>query len=266
MSDFDNENEQDFTGAIIEKIKELFQNRVAVIIMAVVVAVVAVIIILVSVLPKNEQEDLDAPSALAQTSEDDTVIPDDVDISGDIEQYQDEVTESALNYTMERVDPDSLALSFINSQSSAYRLSVEIAAAGYPANDLTASVSGYSAFLNNESIRGPVVDLRYTPGYEVEKVRLMFEIRPEEINNNIGTYPTGYDFNGINRFNIFMYDEELNMQLPIETSFDTENNIVYAETDRLGTFSLVDMEIWFSLMGIAEPEITDFGQDQLMME
>lgn len=265
MSDFDNENEQDFTGAIIEKIKELFQNRVAVIIMAAVVTVIAVIIILVSVLPKDSQEDLDAPSALAQTSEDGEAMSDGRDISEDIEQYQDEVTEAALNYTMERLEPDSPAFFMINSADSPYKLSVEIAAAGYPANDLTAGISGYSAFLDNEAIQGPIVELKYTPGLEVEKVRIMFEIKPEAVSNTLDTY-TGIsipgDLRGISRFNIFMYDEELNMQLPIETSFDTNNNIVYADTDRLGTFSLMDMEIWFALMGIEETG----QQDQPIIE
>ena len=47
---------------------------------------------------------------------------------------------------------------------------------------------------------------------------------------------------GIKRLNIFRYFEEENILLPVETKFDTENNMVYTDVDRLGTYCLIDME------------------------
>ena len=161
-------------------------------------------------------------------------------------------TGSASEYSMIKVDSYSPAFSSINNVAdSPYRLSVEIAAQGDPLSSLTADVSGYAAAMDNESIQGPVVELEYDPGLEVKKVRIMFEIKPEAVNNTIGKYAEVSDeFEGIKRFNIFMYDEEINMSLPIETLFDMDNNIVYAETDRCGTYALVDMEMWFDMLGI----------------
>lgn len=163
-------------------------------------------------------------------------------------------TGSVSKYSMTKIDQSSPAFSFINNTaSSPYKLSVEIAAQGNPASSFTAGVSGYAAAMDNESIQGPVVELKYTPGLEVEKVKIMFEIKPEARDNTIGTH-TGVsipgELEGIKRFNVFMFDEETNMSLPIETFFDLDNNIVYAETDRCGTYALVDMEIWFDMMGI----------------
>ena len=176
--------------------------------------------------------------------------------SSEADQY--DSTGSASGYSMIRIDQYSSTLYPINSiAGSPYWLSVEIAAEGDPISCLSADVSGYAAAMDNESIQGPVVELEYAPGFEVEKVRIMFEIKPEAVNNTLGTYAAISDeFAGIRRFNIFMYDEELNMSLPIETFIDMDKNIVYAETDRCGTFALVDMEIWFDMLGI-EPNQED---------
>lgn len=158
-------------------------------------------------------------------------------------------TTATLKYLMKKIDSDSHVFSMINNGGNPYNLSVEIAAAGNAESNLTVEASGYSAFIENESIQGTIVELAYTDGLEVEKVKLMFEIKESAIENTLGKYTDNSDeFKGIKRFNVFMYDEELNMQLPIETKFDLENNIVYAETDRCGTYALVDMEIWVDML------------------
>lgn len=41
------------------------------------------------------------------------------------------------------------------------------------------------------------------------------------------------------------------MLLPVETKFDEESNTLYAETDRLGTYCVLDMEILMQKLGIA---------------
>lgn len=158
-------------------------------------------------------------------------------------------TTAALKYQMKKIGSDSPVFSMINNAGNPYKLSVEIAAAGNAESNLRAAESGYSAFMENESIQGTIVELAYKDGLEVEKVKLMFEIKDSAIENTLNKYTdTSDEFKGIKRFNVFMFDEELNMQLPIETKFDLENNIVYAETDRCGTYALVDMEIWFDML------------------
>ena len=240
------DNEQDFTGAVIAKIKQLFESRTARIVMAAVLAVIAVIILAAVMLSGGsggeefENSDRSPQAVLDENAASPETAPE-----------SEEVTETtaALKYQMKKISSDSPVFSMINNAANPYKLSVEIAAAGNAESNLTAAESGYSAFIENESIQGTIVELAYRDGLEVEKVKLMFEIKESALENTSGKYTdTSDEFNGIERFNVFMYDEELNMQLPIETKFDLENNIVYAETDRCGTYALVDMEIWVDML------------------
>ena len=51
----------------------------------------------------------------------------------------------------------------------------------------------------------------------------------------------------------------VNMLLPVETFHDEATNTVYTTTDRMGTYCLVDIELWLDLLGI-KPE-TDKTED-----
>lgn len=243
MADYD--NEQDFTGAVIAKIKQLFENKTARIVTAAVLAAVAIIILLAVMLSGGSGKEFENPARPLQA------VSDENSASSEAAQGE-EVTETTamLKYQMKKISSGSPVFSMINNNAAnPYKLSAEIAAAGNAESNLRASESGYSAFIENESIQGTVVELAYTDGLEVEKVKLMFEIKDSAVENTLNKYTdTSDEFVGIKRFNVFMFDEELNMQLPIETKFDLENNIVYAETDRCGTYSLVDMEIWFDML------------------
>lgn len=43
------------------------------------------------------------------------------------------------------------------------------------------------------------------------------------------------------------------MLLPIDTQFDLENGTLFAEVDELGTYCIMDMEIWLKNLGVAVP-------------
>lgn len=243
----DHENEQDFTGALIGKIKQFFENRTALIITAAVLVVIAAVIIAVSIISGRQGgsgEELEYPSALA-----DETANEEHETSSETEEPAQ--TTKSLKYPMIKINSSSPVFNEINNSENPYRLSLEIAAESIAERNLTAAESGYSATVDNESIQGTVVELGYTEGLEVDRVKLIFEIKESARANVLNKYTSESDeFDGIKRFNIFMYDEELNMQLPIETKYDLDNNIVYAETDRCGTYSLVDMEIWFDMLGV----------------
>ena len=240
MADYD--NEQDFTGAVIAKIKQLFESRTALIAMAAVLAAIVIIILAAVMLSGGSGEGVENSDQFPQA------VRDENSASSETAPESEEVTETtaALKYQMKKISSGSPVFSMINNAANPYRLSVEIAAAGNAESNLKAAESGYSAFIENESIQGTIIELAYTDGLEVEKVKLMFEIKESALENT--STDTSDEFDGIKRFNVFMYDEELNMQLPIETKYDLENNIVYAETDRCGTYSLVDMEIWLDML------------------
>lgn len=160
----------------------------------------------------------------------------------------------SFKYAAAVIPADSPAFNSINSEDNPWELSVRIAAEGDVLNELYADISGYSAAMDNESIVGTVPELVYNGDKGVEKVRIEFKIKDWALENTSGKFAAeNPEFKGIKRFNIFKYFEDINMQLPVETKFDFDNNIVYAETDSLGTYALVDMELWFEMMG-AEPD------------
>lgn len=141
------------------------------------------------------------------------------------------------------ISADSEALSEINSKEAPYELSLEISASGNAVKNLNAEISMFSAVTNSNARVGEIVDLSYVGG-EVDKVKLVYEINDSFISNDGSEYAENcLDLQGIKRYNIFRYFEDINMLLPVATQFDEENNILYAETDDLGTYCLLDMEI-----------------------
>lgn len=148
------------------------------------------------------------------------------------------------------ISADSETLSEINSEEAPYELSLEILASGNAVKHLSADSSVYSAVTESSARIGEIVDLSYVDG-EVDKVKLIYEINDDLISNDGCEYAENcVDLQGIKRYNIFKYFEDLNMLLPVKTQFDEENNTLYAETDELGTYCLFDMEILLQQLNI----------------
>ncbi len=153
------------------------------------------------------------------------------------------------------ISADSEAMSEINTEESPYELSLDISATGNAATRLSANESTYSAVTESNARLGGAVELRYLGG-DVDKVKLTYKIADEYISNENSEYSENcLDLQGIKRYNIFRYFEEINMLLPVATEFDEESNTLYAETDELGTYCVLDMEVLMRNFGI-EPEET----------
>lgn len=159
------------------------------------------------------------------------------------------------------VEAESDVLSAINDNESVpFDVSLEMKAAGVAENNVYARESGYSNAIENTAIIGVAPEFVYTDGLTVEEVTVKFELENSVINNTLGTYTDESDeFKGIKRLNVFMFFEDVNMLLPVETFHDEVTNTVYTKTDRVGTYCLVDMEIFLDnldkqLNGDDEPE------------
>ncbi len=151
------------------------------------------------------------------------------------------------------ISADSGAMSEINTEESPYELSLEISATGNAAERLSANESTYSAVTESNARLGGAIELRYLGG-DVDKVKLTYKIADEYIPNENSEYAEKcLDLQGIKRYNIFRYFEEINMLLPVATEFDEEDNTLYAETDELGIYCVLDMEVLMRNLGI-EPE------------
>ena len=127
-------------------------------------------------------------------------------------------------------------------------------AAGVAENNVYARESGYSNAIENSAIIGTAPEFVYTDGLSVEEVTVKFELESSAVSNTLGTYAENNDgFKGIKRLMVFMFFEDVNMLLPVETEYDEANNTVSATTDRVGTYCLMDMEMLFKNLGI-EPD------------
>ncbi len=172
-------------------------------------------------------------------------------------------------YTVSQtVSIDSDSLSRINGlDDNPFKVSLEIKAAGVAENNLYTAESGYSYAMRNDAILGVSPEFTYTDGLSVDDVIINFDLNNSVVANKLGTYTNmSSEFEGIKRLNVFKFFEDINMLLPIETFHDVENNRVYTHVDELGTYCLMDMEIWLDNIGI-EPEQVEkeSGTDMAIM-
>lgn len=157
--------------------------------------------------------------------------------------------------TTQTVGEDSSALDYINNiEDNPYSVTVEIIAAGVAENNLSAGESGYSySILQNDAVLGVVPELSYSDGLSVIDVVIKFKLDDSAVGNKLGVYDDEPEFNGIKRLQVFKYFEDNNILLPIETFYDEETKTVYTHVDELGTYCLMDMEMWINYLENLEP-------------
>lgn len=165
------------------------------------------------------------------------------------------------------IPADSSVLEDVNTEDNAYNLSLIVNASGNAANALSVVESGYSVAMKDGSAVGFIPEFFYDPEYSVQDITLKFEIKEEYRESVLDIFAEDYDdtydeeLDGIKRFNIFKYFEEIDSVMPIDTEYDVENNTVYVtitsddfEIDDdgtncgIGSYSLVDLEIWGLIM------------------
>ena len=159
----------------------------------------------------------------------------------------------------------------VNTEDNAYNLSVEIKAAGYAKHNFAVRESGCAYVLQDGSALGYTPEFLYNEDYKVESITLNFEIK-ELFRDNAGhlfdgmagdEYEIDQELDGIKRLNVFKYFESVNLPMPVYTEYDIDNNIVRVtidtfETDDngksygIGSYSLVDLELWGKMMREAE--------------
>lgn len=154
----------------------------------------------------------------------------------------------------QHIGEDSEIFEDVNTDDNPFKVSIDITASGVAANNLYLQKSRYSNVIENDAIIGVTPEFTYAYGLKVEDVVINFDLDSSITTNTNGKYISISDeFVGIKRLNVFKYFEDSNMLLPIETFHDVENNRVYTHVDELGTYCLMDMEIWLKSLGI-EPD------------
>lgn len=127
---------------------------------------------------------------------------------------------------------DGEAMSEINKDND-YKLSIEITAAGNVENNIEVKESDYSETIKNSAIVGKTFDIEYDTSCKTEKIVLKFELEKDVIDELESD---------IERFCAFKLFEDYNIILPVYTEYNSNENLVYAQVDELGTYCLMDME------------------------
>ena len=141
----------------------------------------------------------------------------------------------------------------INTQDNPYSLSIEIESTGYVEGNLTAKETSLSEVIQNPAMLGTATELKCEESTcNIENVVLKFKIAEDYTDNVLGLFSDIPELQGVKRLTVFKYFEDTNMFLPIETYYDEETNTIYTEVDELGTYCVMDLEIWLSNMGIAD--------------
>lgn len=141
---------------------------------------------------------------------------------------------------------DDSIFDYFNSEDSPYRMSVEVEGTAMAVASVHVSKSGYSNVMESESVLGMIPEITSSNEDGITKIKIMFEIAETYWENTLNRYPDEPEMQGLKRLNIFRYFEDTNMSLPIDTEHDLENHIVYTEVDELGTYCLIDMELWLA--------------------
>lgn len=149
-----------------------------------------------------------------------------------------------------------------------YTLSATIDAGGFADNCIKIDISsGFSSLKNSySSIKGEVMDVDYNPNVAFTDVSLTFSLNSSlldldpPIDNN--TYVQGVNayqewvrqykdvyiissLEGIHRYVVFEYDETNSTLLPMNCSYDDENNTINARSENPnGTYCLIDLYDW----------------------
>lgn len=192
------------------------------------------------------------------------------------------------------IKSDDPLLNSINTEDNAYELSVEINSSGYAPHCLKARKSGYSYALKDSSAIGETPEFVYSKDFKVESINFNFKIKDVFVNNVSHyfddvqgdyyeyTYEVNPELEGIKRLNVFKYFQNINMVMPIKTDYDVDNNIVSVTIDTfekdkkgntlgIGSYSLVDLEVWALMLngtGIEseDTEETSIETDKIVMK
>jgi hypothetical protein len=131
-------------------------------------------------------------------------------------------------------DSDDINLSRINDNNEYYEFSAEFYAAGAPNLHFSAARSRFNNAFDNNSIIGIAPELIYRDNLAVETNVIEFKVTDDSVE--------------VENLRIFKLFDDINMLLPIATNVDTVNSIVSAEIAEMGTYALVDMDVWLDML------------------
>ena len=152
----------------------------------------------------------------------------------------------------QEIGTDSAVLKRVNGTAeNPYEISLSFSASGVAENNIFVDGTSYKAVFDSGAAVGSPLFIGYNDDMSLETLRITYHVDGEIRENELDLFGEDTtELHGIRRLNVFWFDEEINMLLPVETFHDEEKGLVYADMDRDGIFCLMDMEKW--IYGLAE--------------
>lgn len=143
------------------------------------------------------------------------------------------------------IDGDSLSM---NNLIQEFKISIDIVATDNVKNYIEEETSGYSGLLeDNRSIVGQPVYINYDVG-TVESGTITFTLDENYLKNNKHYFP---ELNlGIERYGVFIYDDDINTLVPIDCIYDDVNNTISIDISYMGDLAIIDYESLMYDLGI----------------
>ncbi|MSS63425.1 DUF3289 family protein [Velocimicrobium porci] len=144
---------------------------------------------------------------------------------------------------------------FVNQDKKEFQISMDITASGCVEARMGVADSSSKYLLSNRAILGNAIDFNYMNG-TMSSATLKFRINEKYLNfSNTDEANIENELKGLKRFNIFRLNQEddkknANLLLPVKTNFDSSTNTISAKVDELGTYCIVDMNMWLYDLGI----------------
>lgn len=188
---------------------------------------------------------------------------------------------------IQNIAEDDSLLSEVNTEDNAYALSISINASGNAKKLLNVEKSGYTNVMKDGSAVGFIPEFSYPDVYDIESITLNFRIKDDYKSSVMNIFAgDGYKsynddgLDGINRFMIFKYFEDIDMQMPIEKvckvdetagvvsvtlpkdSFEKDYNGY--SVHNIGSYALVDLEVWGMMMNnnlMSDEDIEYYSND-----
>lgn len=152
----------------------------------------------------------------------------------------------------QEIGSNSAVLKDVNEAAgNSYQVSLSFHASGVAEHNVTVDGTSYNTVFDCEAAVGSPLFIGYNDDMSLETVRVTYHVSEKIRENELDLFGEDTtELYGIKRLNVFRFDENINMLLPVETFHDEESGLVYADADKDGVFCLMDMEKW--IYGLAE--------------
>lgn len=164
------------------------------------------------------------------------------------------------------ISENSNIFSHINTEDSPYTMSISVETNGNAEEKTCVAISKYQSVIENDAMLGLSTDILFDETCNLEKTVLKYSIDSDCVNDSENLYSDVEELQGIKRFKVFKYFDDLGTALPFKTEYDIENNKISANIYSSGTYCVMDIAKWFDMLesGYSESDIIydyDYSDD-----